>query len=119
MLYARHAKRKEKQGRKEKIQQIGNPGPRRPFGSPVRGKPPALRSFCGNVREKTQAVALIGGVTAERLLADTGQDSDAIFEQAAGQGMSSLIVPRGRRKGQCGGQGALQGQAPDSTLGRT
>ena len=117
MLYAGQAKKEGKTGKKRKNPADWESGPAPPFRLPCPRHVTRLRSFCGNVREKTQAVALIGGVTAERLLADRGQDSDAIFEQAAGQGMSSLIVPRGRRKGQRGDdKEAVQGQALTALL---
>ncbi|KIC71600.1 putative transposase for insertion sequence element IS6501 [Candidatus Protochlamydia amoebophila] len=40
---------------------------------------------------------MIAGLTAERLLADKGYDSDAIVEQAISQGMQVVIPPRKNR----------------------
>lgn len=41
---------------------------------------------------------LIEGIAAEHLLADRGYDTNAILEQAAKQGMTSVIPPRKHRK---------------------
>ena len=44
------------------------------------------------------AGTLIEGLEAEHLIADKGYDSDAIVEQAVGQGMQAQIPPRSNRK---------------------
>ena len=54
----------------------------------------------GTTADCTQAGKLIGGLTAEHLLADKGYDSDAIIAQATGQGMKAQIPPRKNRKEQ-------------------
>ncbi len=41
---------------------------------------------------------LIEGIAADHLLADRGYDTNAILEQAAKQGMQSVIPPRKHRK---------------------
>lgn len=46
----------------------------------------------------TRAGALIEGLAAQHLIADKGYDSNAILEQAAGQGMQAQIPPRSNRK---------------------
>uniref|UniRef100_UPI0009AD6100 IS5 family transposase n=1 Tax=Candidatus Protochlamydia sp. R18 TaxID=1353977 RepID=UPI0009AD6100 len=51
----------------------------------------------GTTADCTQASNLIAGLTAERLLADKGYDSDAIVEQAISQGMQVVIPPRKNR----------------------
>ena len=40
---------------------------------------------------------MIEGITAEHLIADKGYDSDAIVDQAKGQGMAAVIPPRKNR----------------------
>ena len=40
---------------------------------------------------------MISGMNAEHLIADKGYDSDAIVEQARGQGMGAVIPPRKNR----------------------
>lgn len=52
----------------------------------------------GTTADCTQANRLIGGITAEQLLADRGYDSDAIVNQANQQGMKVVIPPRKNRK---------------------
>lgn len=47
----------------------------------------------GTTADCTQAVALIDGFTAEKLLADKGYDTDAILDQAESQGMTPVIPP--------------------------
>jgi hypothetical protein len=42
----------------------------------------------------------MAGISAGRLLANKGDDSDALVEQATGQGMSVVIPPRKNRKEQ-------------------
>ena len=54
----------------------------------------------GTTADCTQAAQLIGGLSAEHLLADKGYDSDVIVEQAIAQGMSVVIPPRKNRKAQ-------------------
>jgi transposase len=44
------------------------------------------------------AGTLIEGLAAEHLIADKGYDSDAIVEQAVGQGMQAQIPSRSNRK---------------------
>jgi transposase len=52
----------------------------------------------GPVADCTRAGALIQGLAAPHLIADKGYDSNAILEQAAGQGMQAQIPPRSNRK---------------------
>ena len=54
----------------------------------------------GTTADCTQAVALIDGFTAEKLLADKGYDTDAILDQAESQGMTPVIPPKRNRKEQ-------------------
>ncbi len=54
----------------------------------------------GTTADCTQALALIDGIVAENLLADRGYDTDKILEQAAIQGMVSVIPPKKNRKEQ-------------------
>ena len=54
----------------------------------------------GTTADCTQASTLIEGISADYLLADKGYDSDAIVDQAAGQGMMAVIPPRKNRKDQ-------------------
>ena len=51
----------------------------------------------GTTADCTQAGRLIEGITAEHLIADKGYDSDAIVDQATGQGMAVVIPPRKNR----------------------
>ena len=51
----------------------------------------------GTTADCTQAGRLIEGITAEHLIADKGYDSDAIVDQAKGQGMAAVIPPRKNR----------------------
>ena len=63
------------------------------FGLPVRVLiTPGTAADCG------QALPLIEGIAAEHLLADRGYDTNAILDQAARQGMMSVIPPRKHRK---------------------
>ena len=48
----------------------------------------------GTTADCTQAGRLIEGITAEHLIADKGYDSDAIVDQAKGQGMKAVIPPQ-------------------------
>ena len=52
----------------------------------------------GTRADCTQAPELIGGITADHLLADRGYDTDAILEQARNQGMKPVIPPKRNRK---------------------
>lgn len=54
----------------------------------------------GTVADCTQAVALIGGIAAGYLLADRGDDSNAIIEYAMEAGMHIVIPPKRNRKQQ-------------------
>ena len=54
----------------------------------------------GTTADCTQAVALIDGFTAEKLLADKGYDTDAILDQAESQGMTPVIPPKRNRNEQ-------------------
>ncbi|MEK7236652.1 MAG: transposase, partial [Nitrospirota bacterium] len=51
----------------------------------------------GTTADCTQAGRLIEGITAGYLIADKGYDSDAIIDQANGQGMAAVIPPRTNR----------------------
>ncbi|RRD69044.1 IS4/IS5 family transposase [Desulfovibrio sp. OH1186_COT-070] len=61
-----------------------------------------VRAFVtqGTTADCTQAIALIGGFTAEKLLADKGYDTDEIPAQAEKQGMETVIPPKKNRKEQ-------------------
>ena len=50
------------------------------------------------VADCTEACGLIEGLSAGHLIADKGYDSNAIVEQAKGQGMQAQIPPRKNRK---------------------
>lgn len=52
----------------------------------------------GTRADCAEAVNLIAGMTADHLLADKGYDSDAIIQQAHGQGMQVQIPSRKHRK---------------------
>jgi transposase len=52
----------------------------------------------GTTADCTQASKLIGGISAEHLLADKGYDSDEIVAKAQSQGMAAVIPPRKNRK---------------------
>jgi transposase len=52
----------------------------------------------GTTADCTQAGRLIEGITAEQLLADRAYDTNAILEQAAAQGMNTVIPPKKNRK---------------------
>ena len=54
----------------------------------------------GTTADCTQAVALIDGCTAEKLLADKGYDTDVLLARAEKQGMSPVIPPKKNRKDQ-------------------
>ena len=54
----------------------------------------------GPTADCTQASYLIEGIDAENLLADRGYDSDAMVNQAIGQGMNAVIPPKRNRKEQ-------------------
>lgn len=51
----------------------------------------------GTTADCTQAGRLIEGITTEHLIAENGYDSDAIIDQAKGQGMTAVIPPRKNR----------------------
>jgi len=51
----------------------------------------------GPTADCTQARALIGGMSAQHLLADKGYDTDAIVAQAITQQMNPVIPPKGNR----------------------
>ncbi|WP_409360246.1 transposase, partial [Desulfovibrio sp. OH1186_COT-070] len=55
-----------------------------------------VRAFVtqGTTADCTQAIALIDGFTAEKLLADKGYDTDEILAQAEKQGMETVIPPK-------------------------
>ena len=63
-----------------------------------------VRAFVtqGTTADCTQAIALIDGFTAEKLLADKGYDTDEILAQAEKQGMETVIPPKKSRKEQRG-----------------
>ena len=52
----------------------------------------------GSAADCTQAGSLIEGLIAAHVLADQGDDRDAMVEQATQQGMSVVIAPRKNRK---------------------
>lgn len=52
----------------------------------------------GTTADCTQAGALLEGLTAKKLLADKGYDSDEIIGQAEQQGMKAVIPPRKNRE---------------------
>nr|WP_233575850.1 IS5 family transposase [Noviherbaspirillum saxi] len=64
------------------------------------GMPVRVLVTSGSIADCTQAGKLIEGMDAGHLLADKGYDSDAIVEQARGQGMQAQIPPRKNRKAQ-------------------
>lgn len=51
----------------------------------------------GTTADGTQALKLIKGIAADHLIADQGYDTDAILEQAAAQGMNTVIPPKKNR----------------------
>lgn len=57
-----------------------------------------LRLTAGTTADRTQAGALIEGLSAEHLLADRGYDSAAIVELATNQGMQVVIPPLKNRQ---------------------
>ena len=61
------------------------------------GMPVRMLVTQGTTADCTQASRLIEGLTAEHLLADKGYDTDAILEQAKGQGMNAVIPPKKNR----------------------
>ena len=63
------------------------------FGMPVR-----VIVTQGTTADCRQAAKLIEGIKADHLIADKGYDTDAILEQAAGQGMKAVIPPKKNRK---------------------
>lgn len=54
----------------------------------------------GQVHDCTQAVALLGGRTAEAVIADKGYDADAIVEHIEAMGAKAVIPPKRNRKEQ-------------------
>jgi transposase len=52
----------------------------------------------GTTADCTQASALIGGISADYLLADKAYDTDAILDQAEAQGIRPCIPPKKNRK---------------------
>ena len=61
-----------------------------------------VRAFViqGTTADCTQAMALIAGFAAEKLLADKVYDTDEILAQAENQGMEAVIPPKKNRKEQ-------------------
>jgi len=51
----------------------------------------------GTVADGTQAGRLMEGIAAEHLIADKGDDSEAIVDQATSRGMNAVIPPRKNR----------------------
>lgn len=62
------------------------------------GLPLRVLVTAGSEADCTHAGTLIEGMTAGHLLADKGDDSDAIVAQASSQGMDAQIPPRKNRK---------------------
>ena len=52
----------------------------------------------GTVADCTQAVELVDGIDAEKLIADRGYDTNEIIETATKAGMQSVIPPKKNRK---------------------
>ena len=52
----------------------------------------------GQVNDCTKAIELLGGRTAEAVLADKGYDSDAIVEHVEAMGAKAVIPPKRNRK---------------------
>ena len=62
------------------------------------GMPVRVFVTAGTTADCTQAIAPIGGLTAENLLADRGYDTDALIEAAILAGMQLIIPPKRNRK---------------------
>ncbi|MFN9747625.1 MAG: IS5 family transposase [Burkholderiales bacterium] len=62
------------------------------------GMPVRIIAAEGTRADCAEAASLIEGIDAEPLIADKGDDSDAIIRQARSQGMQAQIPPRKNRK---------------------
>jgi Transposase DDE domain len=62
------------------------------------GNPLRLLLTAGQVSEHTQAEALIAGFSADFVVADKGDDSDAFVEAIKDSGAAPVIPPRSSRK---------------------
>jgi transposase len=62
------------------------------------GRPRRVVVTADSVADCAGAEQLIGGVSADYLLADKGYDSDAIIAKAKAEGMEPVIPPRKNRK---------------------
>ena len=62
------------------------------------GMPVRLLLTKGTTADCSQAMTLIDGIGADRLLADRGHDSNEVVEAASSRGMNLVIPPRSNRK---------------------
>ncbi len=62
------------------------------------GMPLRVIITAGTVADCTQAVELVDGIDAEKLIADRGYDTNEIIETATKAGMQSVIPPKKNRK---------------------